>query len=91
VAVAVGLFAILVVALIAQVCPHPGPLFDGERTWWTAWLVALIATAWVADAHPDALSTEVRARTAAMIVVVALVIGALARRALPGRRRRRKR
>jgi phosphatidylglycerol lysyltransferase len=89
VAVAVGLFAILVVA--RPLCPHPGPLFDGERMWWAAWLVALIATAWFADTHPDALSTEVRARTAAMIVVVALVIGALARRALPGRRRRRKR
>lgn len=88
-AVAVALFTILLVA--RPLCPHPGPLFDGERSWWVAWLVALIATAWFADAHPDALSTEVRARTTAMIVVVALVIGAAMRRALPDRRRRRKR
>lgn len=84
--------AITLVLLIAvQVFPHPGPLFDGERTWWTAWLVALIGIAWVADAHPDTLSTEVRARTTGMIVAVALILGSLVARALPERRRRKKR
>lgn len=81
----------LVLLIAVQVFPHPGPLFDGERTWWTAWVVALIGIAWVADAHPDSLSTEVRARTAGMIVAVAMVLGSLAARALPERRRRKRR
>jgi phosphatidylglycerol lysyltransferase len=87
-AVAIALLVVLVVGY--RVFPHPGPLFDGERTWWTAWLVTLIGVAWIADAHPDSLSNEVRARTAAMIVVAALVVGAVVGRALPGRRRRRR-
>ncbi len=81
----------LLLVIAVQVFPHPGPLFDGERTWWTAWLVALIGIAWVADAHPDSLTTEVRARTTGMIVAVALILGGLVARALPERRRRKQR
>ena len=82
----------LVVLLLARpLFPHPGPIFDGERTWWTAWLVTLFGIAWIADSHPDALGTEVRARTAGMLVAIALVLGALIARALPERRRRKRR
>ncbi|MEZ4398488.1 MAG: hypothetical protein R3B06_00610 [Kofleriaceae bacterium] len=86
--------ALAIVALLALgqgLFPHPGPLFDGERTWWTAWLVALLGIAWVADSHPDTLSTELRARNTGLIVAAALVVGGLARRAFPARRRRRRR
>ena len=83
--------AMLAVLLVGyHLFKHPGPLFDGERTWWTAWLVALIGIAWVADAHPATLTTEVRARLAGVIVVAAVVLGATIRRALPERRRRRR-
>ena len=85
----VAMLAVLLVGV--HLFPHPGPLFDGERSWWTAWLVTLIGVAWVAGAHNASLSTEVRARIAGMIVVVALVLGAAARRALPDHRRRKKR
>ena len=86
---ALAMLAVLLVGV--QLFPHPGPLFDGERSWWTAWLVTLIGVAWAAGAHNASLSTEVRARIAGMIVVVALVLGAAARRALPDHRRRKKR
>lgn len=83
--------ALVVLLLVARpLFPHPGPTFDGERTWWTAWLITLIGVAWIADSHPDSLSTEVRARTAGMIAAVALVLGSLVARALPERRRKKR-
>lgn len=83
--------AMLLVLLVgAHLFKHPGPLLDAERTWWTAWLVALVGIAWVVDAHPDTLTTEVRARATGVIVAAALLIGGALRRILPERRRRRR-
>ncbi|MBK9034369.1 MAG: hypothetical protein IPL61_24405 [Myxococcales bacterium] len=81
---------LLVLVVGAHLFKHPGPLFDGEPTWWTAWLVALIGIAWVVDAQPDTLTTEVRARATGVIVAAAVLIGGALRRILPERRRRRR-
>jgi phosphatidylglycerol lysyltransferase len=82
----------LVLLLVARhAFAGEGGAFDIDRSWFVAWLVALIGITWVADAHPDSMGTEVRARTAGIIVVAAIVVGVVMRRALPAAVRRRRR